>query len=435
MKLRETSWPQPLPDEAFQGLAGDFVCMVEPHTEADPAALLVQFLVAFGHAVGRGPYFQVEGDRHGMNLYAVIVGATSKSRKGTSWGRVAEVFASVEPPPLDCARGFPASPDDVLKGLRIASGLSSGEGLISHVRDEVPSLDKRRKDDPGVADKRLLVVESEFSSTLKVLERTGNTLSPVIRNAWDGREVLETLTKNSPVRATGAHVSIIGHITMDELNRYMTETETANGFGNRHLWVLARRSKLLPTGGQVPKAQLLDLQTRIAKAVTTARAVSRVTRTKQATELWRELYEELSQDKPALLGAMVARAEAQVMRIASLYALLDGSKWVKVRHLRAAMAVWTYCEESVRAIFGGRTGDPCADKILNALNDARQKGLTRTDIRDVFSKNKTRERIEEALDLLAKHRLAHSVRETTGGRPTERWFYGHQSAQKGRRRR
>ncbi|HOL95992.1 MAG TPA: hypothetical protein PLH79_16705, partial [bacterium] len=38
-------WPAPLDEAAFQGLAGEFVRMVGPHTESDPAALLIQFLV------------------------------------------------------------------------------------------------------------------------------------------------------------------------------------------------------------------------------------------------------------------------------------------------------------------------------------------------------------------------------------------------------
>ena len=106
--------------------------------------------------------------------------------------------------------------------------------------------------DPGVADKRLLVYEPEFANVLKQTERQGNTLSAILRNAWDGRD-LRSMTKNSPARATGAHVSLIGHITADELRRYLTQTETANGFGNRHLWICADRSKMLPEGGVIDR--------------------------------------------------------------------------------------------------------------------------------------------------------------------------------------
>jgi hypothetical protein len=182
------NWPEPLAEAAYHGLAGRVVRAIAPHTEADPAAILIQYLVAFGSVVGRGPYYAVEGDRHGPNLYAVIVGATAKGRKGTSWGRVREIFQRV---------------DDPWASKRVLSGLSSGEGLIWAVRD--PSDD----DDPGVADKRLLVIEAEYASVLRVLDREGNRLSPVIRDAWDTGD-LRTLTKTSPASATGAHISIIG---------------------------------------------------------------------------------------------------------------------------------------------------------------------------------------------------------------------------------
>ena len=88
--------------------------------------------------------------------------------------------------------------------------------------------------------KRLAVAEGEFANVLKVMAREGNTLSPVLRSAWDYGN-LRSMTKNSEARATGAHISIIGHITKDELRRLLTETEQANGFGNRFLWLAVRR--------------------------------------------------------------------------------------------------------------------------------------------------------------------------------------------------
>lgn len=39
-------WPEPLGEAAYHGPVGDLVQAIEPHSEADPAALLVQALVA-----------------------------------------------------------------------------------------------------------------------------------------------------------------------------------------------------------------------------------------------------------------------------------------------------------------------------------------------------------------------------------------------------
>jgi hypothetical protein len=50
--------------DAYFGLVGEVVRAIEPHTEADLVAILIQYLAFFGNAVGRGPHFRVEGDRH-----------------------------------------------------------------------------------------------------------------------------------------------------------------------------------------------------------------------------------------------------------------------------------------------------------------------------------------------------------------------------------
>lgn len=69
MNIRETSaqpeeehipqvgtWPEPLAKEALHGLAGDIVRTIEPHTEADPAALLFSFFVTFGSVILHNRY-------------------------------------------------------------------------------------------------------------------------------------------------------------------------------------------------------------------------------------------------------------------------------------------------------------------------------------------------------------------------------------------
>src|SRR5262249_27827092 len=144
---------------------------------------------------------------------------------------------------------------------RLQTGLSSGEGLIWAVRDPIVKQERVKERgqpvryeeveaDPGIHDKRLQVYEPEFANVLKQSERQRNTLPALRRNAWEGGD-LRSMTKNSPARATGAHVSLIGHITSDELHRYLSETETANGFANRFLFVCVDRSKMLPEGGKI----------------------------------------------------------------------------------------------------------------------------------------------------------------------------------------
>jgi hypothetical protein len=405
---KDNSWPT-MDEAAYYGVVGDIVRTIAPHTEADPVAILVQILVFFGNLIGNTAYYRVEADHHYTNLYAVLVGQSAKGRKGTSAGRAKSVMKAADEQWID---------------ERMKGGLSSGEGLINEVRDEVKRWDAKAREfeivDPGVADKRLMVTEAEFANALAVMERPGNTLSQTIRNAWDGH-TLSTLTKNSPLRATGSHVSIIGHITEDELRATVTRTDMANGFANRFLFLCVRRSKLLPHGGNLEEFRIAPLGNRIKAAAAFAKMVGRVVMTDDARRAWEAIYPHLSAEQPGLLGAITARAEAQTIRLAVIYALLDGSDKIDLPHLEAALAIWEYCELSAAYVFGDAIGDPIADDIVHALR-AAPGGMTRTALNNLFGRHQSSGRIGVALQLLVKKGRARPEINQSGGRPSETWF-------------
>jgi hypothetical protein len=83
-----SGWPEPIAESALHGPAGEFVQLIEPHTEADPIALLVQFLTSFGVAAGRHAHLRIEASLHYPNEFCVLVGASGKGRKGSSWDHV-----------------------------------------------------------------------------------------------------------------------------------------------------------------------------------------------------------------------------------------------------------------------------------------------------------------------------------------------------------
>lgn len=395
----EDGWPT-LSEAALYGWAGEVTRTIGPHSEADSAALLISTLVAAGNLLGPGIHCSVEASRHGLNLYAVLVGESSKARKGTSWAHIDRLCARV---------------DQVWTNDRVTGGLSSAEGLILEVRDNVEPPEPP-------PDRRLLLMQSEFSSVLRVMTRDGNTLSPVLRDAWDSGR-LRTLVKNNPLRATGAHISKIGHITRPELLRYLSDTEHHNGFANRILWCCVRRSKFLPEGGRVPSAEMDALADRLREIVAWARSEERELRRDAAARgLWAAIYPQLSAGLPGLLGAATGRAEAQVLRLSSLYAALDRSTTVRVDHLRAALSLWDYCFASARYIFGDATGNPIADRIREALRDAGEEGLTRTEISKLFGRHASSDRIGQALSELAAMGGVRRRVERGEGRSTEIWI-------------
>ncbi|MCA1700704.1 MAG: DUF3987 domain-containing protein, partial [Actinobacteria bacterium] len=233
-------WPAPPETAVYHGLAGEIVTRIAPHTEADPVAILSQLLVAFGAAVGRSAWFQVEATRHHANEFLVLIGDSARARKGSSWDHVHRLIGAADPAIT----------------ARILTGLASGEGLIWSVRD-------RHGEDPGAADRRLLVIEPEFASVLKNVSREISTLSPTLRSAWDGRP-LAILTRTAPARATDAHISLIGHITAAELRHHVNPVELANGLMNRFLLLGCRRVRLLPEGGDPDPLHSTGLDRRLA---------------------------------------------------------------------------------------------------------------------------------------------------------------------------
>jgi hypothetical protein len=410
-----TPWPAPLEPAAFHGLAGEVVRVIDRNTEADPAAVLVMFLSAFGNLSGAGPHFLAEASPHCARFWPVLVGETGKGRKGSAWSSLTYILRRVDPEWSEHC---------------VASGLSSEEGLIYAVRDPVVRQKTNKAgvvedyvEDQGVSDKRLLTVEQEFSAVLKVAARDGNTVSDILRRAWEATAVLRTLTRQSPLRATGAHISVIGHITKPDLARLLSETDSLNGFGNRFAWAAVRRSKLLPEGGALHEENLNGLTLRLREARDFAGGVGLFKRSDDARAYWREIYPVLTADRAGVLGAITNRAEAQVMRVALIYALLDRSAVIEVTHLEAALAVWNYCDRSARFIFGDALGSKIADRIVAELRSAGARGLTRNGINEMFKGNVQSARIGEALALLERLNLATRSRMShpNGGRPSDVW--------------
>jgi len=390
-------WPAPPQAAAYHGLVGEITSTIAPETEADPVAILSQLLVAFGAAVGRGAFFQVEATRHHPNEFLVLVGDSARARKGSSWDHVHRLIASADPAITS----------------RILTGLSSGEGLIWSVRDPAGQ-------DPGAPDRRLLVIEPEFVSVLKAVSREISTLSPTLRSAWDGRP-LAILTRTAPARATDAHISVIGHITATELRHHVNPVELANGLLNRFLILGCRRVRLLPEGGHPDPLHATGLDRRLASTLKAARHAGQIRLSPPARHRWSQIYQQLAESQPAIAGAISARAEAHTIRLALIYALLDNTRQIQPQHLDAALALWDYARRSAVWALERTASDPLARQIHNALQHALPDGLTRTQLRDLMHRNPTTIQLDQALAALHHDSKITSKRVLTAGRPAELW--------------
>lgn len=389
---------------ALHGPVGAYLRALDGHSEADPCAVLVQLLAAFGNMIGRGPHFYVEGSRHALNLFVAVVGKTSRARKGTSLGRVLEVANLIDEP---------WSENNIMHG-----GLSSGQGLIHRVRDPSEAQNSKEKDDPGVMDKRLFVVEEELSKLFRIRKQDTSTIMEVLRTAWDGR-TLTIATRNKPLVATNPHITVIGHTTRHELLSVLDGMDMANGVVNRFLWVFAERSRFLPMGGTDfrPNANQFRAAAEIAKKA------GNILMTEACQEKWESIYAHLERDRDGgVIDEATGRSSPQVRRLACLYTLLDGCARTDVVHLDAALAVWDYCENTAKHLFECRVINPVAAKILVMLRKAGPSGLPRNEIRRGLSGHVEAPMVQAALNELSRRTLIRKIEaKTTDGRPPEVW--------------
>ncbi len=314
--------PPVLSDGALQGRAGRIVRALAPHTEAAPAALLVTLLAWFGAVIGRGPHVELANNQHPVRLWPLVVGKTSGGAKGTSFQVIRAVMDRAC---SDFGRN------------NVSSGLTSGEGLIESVRDQVGDDPDAPDFDEGVTDKRALIVESEFASVLARGRREGNTLTQVLREAWDGGPLQTKTRKANALKATDHHIVVVGHITPGEMLRTLRSEDLSGGTLNRFLTVHSHRAQLLPAGGNIPGDLLDELAAEVALAVTEAWPRRALALDDEAAAYWSNLVPilESEQDDDRAAEA-TARPRPQVRRLALAYALLDSSPVVGFDHLAAA---------------------------------------------------------------------------------------------------
>ena len=400
----ERRYPAPLPGHAYYGVLGELTRIIAPHSEADAAAIYAQLIAATGCLFGRRGGWKIDADFHPCQVWPLIVGDSATARKGTSWAAVRRVVDIVAP-------GFRTEQE--------VSGLSSGEGLLALLQDPAPP-EGENADAPPPREKRVLVVSAEMARLLRVAQRDGNIITEVLRDLWEsGRG--QTITRNAPLRVRGAHPVLISHITRADLARFLTFTDTANGFLNRFVLIAARRSRLLAHGGSLDDGDLLPDALRLRDAIDAVQLRpegSVVLFTDDAHDAWDLPYAllEARRDHLGLAGLASTRGPAQTRRIATTLALANGEQRVGIGAMAAALAVWCYCEQSALWALGDATGDPDADKLARILREHGEP-MDREALRQRDGRHMAAERMDAALALLARRGEIEVYEEPTGGRP------------------
>ncbi|MDR3476612.1 MAG: DUF3987 domain-containing protein [Gammaproteobacteria bacterium] len=408
---------QPNIDErAFYGVLKEFVNKAGSNSEASPVAISANVIAFFCAVLGRDVYQWIGDSKIHCRPFFLLSGKSGKARKGTSEALPRRVFMRV---------------DEILQKrnndhqcLNIhIGGLSSGEGICYAIRDA-------KNNDLGVADKRLLVIEAEFSNVLSNSRRETSTLSPVIRNLFDGRN-LSPLTKNNQTSASDPHVVIIGHITSDELKSKISKSvEVTNGFLNRFLICYVAREKLvalphatLPEDIDILANKIVEILGYISLKKSDSDGGVEIRMTAESERFWKKLYSRISQDSPGIVGSLLARSELYCRMLAMIFAVLDKNVSIEISHIKAAICWMKYVKDSVWHMFGNieqqyRDAEvyELATKIFDLL---RIRSMSSTEISKSLNHHKTSKEISEALSFLLNQSPARITqsKEDTKGRP------------------
>jgi hypothetical protein len=354
-------------DDILYGPAGELVKKASQYNEAHPAGMLVDFLVAFGNMIGRGPYFNINSTRHYTNEFLARVGDSSYSRKGGGRDAIDEPLKIIA--------------KDWYQG-RVVSGFGSSEAIVHSIRDtriqKVFQKKKNRYEDvvsPGVDDKRLCIREPELASIFVLAGKAESRADIVLREGWDSKP-LRNIVKgasegiNNSAFCMEPHISVSGDTTRHELVAKLPKGADENGFGNRFLYCYVYRVKLCPNGG--PDLDWAQEIPYFYEALQFAQKQKYVPLSAAAKKVWIRMYTEIENNHlPGQAGKMTSRAAAHIRRLALIYAMVDKSGVVESRHLQAARKLWDYCEDSARFIFNKYTREH-----LRILTFVEKKGET-----------------------------------------------------------
>lgn len=332
-----------LHEDAYYGLAGDFVRTLAPYTEANKAALLADFLATFGFYVGRRP-FLYQGQNQRAKLFVATVGMSGKARKGATRRLSKSVFA-----PID---------QQLCNERMVSANVGSGQGVIELLRDAQMDPKDETKILRGNIEQRLMLYIPELSGLLKVSDKQESILSEVVRQAWDD-DVMRLVRREDPAMSSRHHMCLIGNITGSELFRTMGSKDVDNGLANRFLFVLSQRENVISRPIMPPVEMMQRLRRNISSALEECKSIEEVRWSDEAGAVWDKVYPTLTEDEDGPVGSLTARADTHPTRLAMHYALVDGCAFILPAHIKAGLALWKYCDESIRYAFD-RWGGPMA---------------------------------------------------------------------------
>ena len=380
-------------DSNYYGIIGDLVNLIKNETEASSEAIYAQCLIFLGNLCDRKFYFQINGSSIYTNEYALVIGKTSKARKGTSLRA--------------CSYFFKKSWGDKFNS-RIIRGISTGEGIVWALRDPVTiqQQDKQGKlklkvIDPGVTDKNAILIEEEFSKPLKNAKRETNNLSEVLRIAYDC-ENLQSLSKIQPAKVADPNISIIGHTTKEEFIQTLNSIEKDNGMLNRMLFIHSYRKNIIsrPIGfDKIEGVESIVFDLILLKDFIEKSDSTEIIFSEDAQTWWDEFYNKHANQEDSINENLKGRTEVHLLKLAMILAIADKEIIIDKIHLEKAKTLVDYSNTSIDYIFSNGIQTKNISSLVVGFIQSKGGSCTRSSIsHELFKRKKKSFEIDHIRD-------------------------------------
>lgn len=396
----------PVPDEScYYGIIGDIANVAyEANNEIPKIAVAMNALIYIGSAIGSSCYYDIGDKKHHCNMFGLHIGRSGVGRKGSSFDFINKIHKKLE--------------ELKIKTCSYRSGgLSSGEGLVDSIHDGYYENSwKEKVFVKAVENKKLFLMESEFSNVLKNIERQGNTLSSILRNCWDGVS-LDSMTKNNKRSCAQPHVSLVSAVTPFELRKLLSSNDIHNGFLNRFLCIIAEREKLQYKPKSTSEEEVDRLVNRLLNILVVNENEPDSMRFEMDCEAeniycyaYGNNYEVGMLNDIVGIGDvcvnLLQRRAPMCIRLAMIFALSDMSQFINSKHICAALAWIDFFIKCTKHIHLSEKEEEEIDikketcaKILEFIKN--NSGTTITIIRlKLFNNNKNNDYLKECLGLL-----------------------------------
>jgi hypothetical protein len=398
LELPIFSWPE-LDPKALYGLAGEVVS-AGVYTNVEPAGLLISFLTAVGTCLSDTGLL-LRDDYHPARLFSVLVG-NHGARKG-AWEHSKKLFKkhslNIDDWPLEMG-------DDFIRA-------------IVEEEEEEPAPKLRAL--PSLVTKHMLLTVDDFGRTLRAARHVRNPLATMLSSAYDNDHLKLLTQKRERIDGCKVNVCLLGQISMHELRDSMPKESRLAGLINRILWVALRQRPRLATEITENSEEINSLSELLS--IVLSKRSRKLKLSQKALAHWKESQERIIfQQAPGFATSLAEKTEAHILRMATIYAVLDETSTILPEHLDAATAVWHYCKASAQIIFGENKTGTLARKILVSLAKGNK---TQSEItREVFARNVDASVVSLVLADLASLGLISSMRTGGGfrnGQPITTW--------------